>query len=98
MYVHMSDDIDIENVSKLARIEVSKAQARELKASISDILEYVESVEEVAEAADDSQSVGSVHNVLREDKDPHDSGAYREEILAEVPQTENGFIVVPPIL
>jgi aspartyl-tRNA(Asn)/glutamyl-tRNA(Gln) amidotransferase subunit C len=95
----MNDDIDIENLANLARIDISDKQADELADSISDILEYVDSVEEVAgDDNGDGPHVGPVHNVLREDKNPHEPGAYRDQLLAEAPDTEGGNVVVPPIL
>jgi aspartyl-tRNA(Asn)/glutamyl-tRNA(Gln) amidotransferase subunit C len=95
----MNDEIDIQNLAELARIDISDDQAEELAGSISDILEYVESVKEVAGDDDgDGPHVGPVHNVLREDKSPHEPGAYRDQLLAEAPDTEGGNVVVPPIL
>jgi len=95
----MSDDIDIENLAELARIDISNDQAEALAGSISDILEYVESVKEVAGDNDgDGPHVGPVHNVLREDKNPHEPGEYRDQLLAEAPDTEGGNVVVLPIL
>lgn len=94
----MSDDIDIQKLAKLARIEVDEADADDLKDSIGDILSYVGSVEEVAGEAGDPEA-GAVRNVLREDSEPHDPDMYREALLREAPCVdENGFIVVPPIL
>jgi len=95
----MNDDINIDNLADLARIDISDDQAEELAGSISDILEYVESVKEVAGDDDgDGPHVGPVHNVLREDKNPHEPGEYRDQLLAEAPDTEGGNVVVPPIL
>ncbi len=94
----MSEDIDIDNLSELARIDVSDEEAEELKESIADILDYVESVEKVAGDTNEDPEAGPVHNVLREDANPHDSDAYRDQLLNEAPETQNGFIVVPPIL
>ncbi|MEX2514698.1 MAG: Asp-tRNA(Asn)/Glu-tRNA(Gln) amidotransferase subunit GatC [Candidatus Paceibacterota bacterium] len=94
----MSDDIDIEKISKLARVDLGDADTDELAANIRDILSYVSSVEKVAGEAG-APEVGAVRNVLREDTDPHEPGAYREALLREAPAVdEDGFIVVPPIL
>lgn len=94
----MSNDIDIEKLAELARIDLDEARADELTQNIEDILSYVSSVQEVAGEAGDPQA-GPVRNVLREDKDPHDPEAYREALLREAPAVDdNGFVVVPPIL
>lgn len=94
----MNKDINIHNLAELARIDVSDTEAEELKDSIADVLGYVESVEEVAGEDGDDPEVGPVHNVLREDDNPHDPDAYRDQLLQEAPETQNDFIVVPPIL
>lgn len=93
----MSENIDIDNLADLARIDVGE-EADELEDSIADILDYVESVQEVAGDTDDEPEVGPVHNVLREDDEPHDPNAYRDQLLEQAPETDNDFIVVPPIL
>jgi aspartyl-tRNA(Asn)/glutamyl-tRNA(Gln) amidotransferase subunit C len=94
----MSENIDIKHLAELARIDIDDEQTESLKESIADILSYVSSVEEAAGQADDAPSVGSVYNRLRKDADPHEGGTYTDDLLAEAPETENGFVVVPPIL
>ena len=95
----MKDNIDIEKLANLARIDLADTDIDEITDNISNVLAYVASVEEVAADGDSGPSVGPVHNVLREDADPHEPGAYREVLLAEAPKTDDeGFIVVPPIL
>ncbi|MEX0935037.1 MAG: Asp-tRNA(Asn)/Glu-tRNA(Gln) amidotransferase subunit GatC [Candidatus Paceibacterota bacterium] len=97
----MKDSIDIEKLSELARIKISKEEAQELKGDIESILEYVQQVQEVS---DDNTGleVGDVHNVMREDENPHESGIYTQEIMNEAPKTkekENGvYIEVKNIL
>lgn len=94
----MSQDIDIDNLAELARIEINDEQAESLKGSIADILDYVDSVEEVAGDDDKEVEVGPVHNVLREDDNPHNPDEYRDQLLAQAPEAENDHVVVPPIL
>jgi len=94
----MSKDIDIENLAQLARIDIDNKRAESLKDSIADILDYVESVEEVAVDNEGEPEVGPVHNVMRADENPHDPDKYRDQLRAEASQTDNDFIVVPPIL
>lgn len=94
----MSQDIDIDNLAELARIEIDDEQADELKDSIADILEYVSSVEKIADDAAQEPAVGPVHNIMREDADPHDPDEYRDQLLTQAPETDNNHVVVPPIL
>lgn len=95
----MSEDINIQKLADLARIDLDDNNSEELKENISEVLSYVESVQEIAPDDEGVPEAGLVHNVLREDKNPHEPGAWREEVLREAPVVdENGFIVVPPIL
>jgi aspartyl-tRNA(Asn)/glutamyl-tRNA(Gln) amidotransferase subunit C len=94
----MSDDIDIKNIAKLARVDLGDADVEEIKANMNEVLSYVSSVKKVAGEAGEPEA-GSVRNVLREDKDPHEPDAYREALLREAPSVDgDGYIVVPPIL
>lgn len=98
----MKDSIDIDKLSELARIQVSKEEAKELQKDIESILEYVKQVQEISDETNQKQEVGEVYNVLREDSEPHEPGKYTEELMREVPQTkdtENGtHVVVKKIL
>lgn len=43
-------------------------------------------------------SVGEIRNVFREDKNPHLSGEFTEDLLAEAPQRQGEFVKVKKIL
>ena len=49
---------------------------------------YVEQIKNVAFSLDDKKSPSDnvLKNVMREDANPHDSGAYTKEIVAEFPE------------
>lgn len=96
----MSEDIDIDNLAHLARIDVPEDQVADLQSSIKDILEYVSAVEAAAEdSSEDTPQTGPVYNVLREDTDPHEPGKYTDKLTRPAPATDaDGYIVVPPIL
>lgn len=95
----MSDNIDLENLAHLARIDIDSGQQEALKESIADILDYVSDVQDITDDTTDTPAVGPVHNVLREDEDPHEPGAYSQALKDQAPATDHdGYIVVPPIL
>jgi aspartyl/glutamyl-tRNA(Asn/Gln) amidotransferase C subunit len=95
----MKDDINIEKLAELARLDLADTDTAELSENIASILDYVASVEAVAASGEDTQAIGPVYNVLRADVDAHEPGAYREALLREAPAVdEEGFIIVPPIL
>ena len=47
---------------------------------------------------DEKKEAGTLRNVLREDKEPHESGQFTESILSEAPGKERGYFKVKKIL
>jgi len=88
---------DIERLAKLARIELSDEEKAKFATEIEDILGYVDQIKEV-KTAPIEPSLGEVYNVFREDDNPRMSGEYTEKILAEMPETKDGFLKVKKIL
>ncbi len=88
---------DIKKLAGLSRIDISEQEEGELLADMEAILGYVSEIGEVA-TEERPHEAGALRNVIREDKDPHAEGAYTEEILGEVPQTEDGYVKVKQIL
>jgi aspartyl-tRNA(Asn)/glutamyl-tRNA(Gln) amidotransferase subunit C len=87
---------EIKKLGFLARMEVSDEDAEVFADDIANILEYVKQVEEVD--THDIEVSFALKNVMREDDNPYESGIFTEDILAQAPDTENGFIKVKKIL
>ena len=87
------------DLAKLARIEISDAEAEKLSREFDAILGYVSEVKEVVPEQHSNilKNVG-VFNVMREDANPHESGIYTEKILNEAPARQDNFIKVKKIL
>lgn len=87
------------NLAKLARIDISEAEANDLSREFGAILNYVGEVKEAnlgsQAKATESQTL---QNVFREDGEPHESGIYTEDLLAEAPEREGSFFKVKKIL
>ena len=81
----------------MCRIELSDDEKRELSGEMDSILDFVNQIQ-TAEVGDKKESVGILKNVMREDKNPHKSELYTEDILREAPKIENGYIKVKKIL
>lgn len=88
---------EIENLTRLCRIELSDDEKRELSGEMDSILDFVDQIQTV-KVGDKKRTVGKLRNVMREDVDPHESGLYTKDILEEAPKTENGYIKVKKIL
>lgn len=89
---------DVEKLAKLVRIKIDKKEAEKLTKDLESIVGYVSRIKEVSVSYEDEPSVGKLYNVMREDKNPHESGIFRERLLNEVPQKENGYVKVKKIL
>ena len=94
---------DIKKLADLARIEIEDSELDGLAKEVDSILGYVGQIKSVVgnvgfPSPDQGEGQGGVLNVMREDENPNESGAYTKELLAEAPETERGFIKVKKIL
>lgn len=94
----MISDKDMDKLLTLARIEVTPEEKQKLTKDVESILGYVGDIQNAAVDIDTSPKPGEVRNVMREDTNPHESGAYTEKILAEAPSREGDYIAVKKIL
>ncbi|MFO0718469.1 MAG: Asp-tRNA(Asn)/Glu-tRNA(Gln) amidotransferase subunit GatC [Candidatus Paceibacterota bacterium] len=91
---------DIEKLADLARLEIPEEEKAGFQKDLENILKYVGQIEdaniktEKIEKSDDAL----VNNVMREDHTPHETGAFTEEILAEMPDREGDYLKVKKIL
>ncbi len=88
---------DVEKLALLARIDISPAEKEEFLNNLESILKYVGQIQEVSVETGDRE-VGEVHNVMREDTNPRESGIYTEKMLEQAPATQDGYIKVKQIL
>ncbi len=88
---------DVNKLSSLARIEMSDEEKAEFLGNMQSILGYVDQIKN-ADIGGVEREVGAVKNVFREDASINQSGKYTDQILAQMPDTENGFLKVKQIL
>lgn len=93
----MIDKADIQKLARLARITISDEEIKNLQDDLKTILKYVSEIKSVS-SKDVKLSIGTHYNIMREDKEPHESGIFTEDLLREAPQTERGYIKVKKIL
>lgn len=92
---------DIKKLADMARIEMTEEEMTEVAKSFGSILEYVGQVQEVNKMSgigDKSKEDYFLHNVMRDDVVTNESGVYRDKIINEIPETENGYLKVKQIL
>ena len=91
------DAATIRRIAHLARIAVEDAEIEHLKSEINAILAFIEELSEVnIDGVEPMTSVMPMKLPMREDivSDGGDSA----RILANAPQTEDGFFVVPKVV
>ncbi len=91
------DKATVLRIARLARIEVPEEELDHLAGELSGILSWVEQLNEV-----DTEQVAPMTSVvetrLKQRSDQVTEGGYPEAILANAPEREDGFFVVPKVL
>ena len=88
---------EVEHVAKLARLEITEAEKEIFSKHLSSILTYMDKLKTLnTEGVEPTATVLEQTNVFREDKARPSLPA--EKALANAPESEGGFFVVPKIL
>ena len=91
------DKATVARIAHLARIGVSEAELEPLAAELSQILDWIEQLNEVD--TDAVAPMASVHDAkLRWRADAVDDGDRRDEVVANAPESKDGFFVVPKVV
>ena len=92
-----NSDLDVAYVARLARINLTDAEAKVFQKQLSDVLKYVEKLHQAA--VSDVEAAGHalpIYNVFREDV-PRDWFT-AEEALGNAPRQVNGLFIVPKVV
>ena len=91
------DAATVRRIAHLARIAVDDGEIEHLRGEINSILGFVEQLKEVnVEGVEPMTSVAPMKLAMREDKVSDGGDAAR--VLANAPQIEGGFFVVPRVV
>jgi aspartyl-tRNA(Asn)/glutamyl-tRNA(Gln) amidotransferase subunit C len=86
---------DVENLARLARIELSQEEKEGLLADMEGILDYVKQIE--ALELEDEKTEHDLYNVWREDQE--EPRAFSKKlIIDQFPEEQEGFLKVKKIL
>lgn len=91
------DKKQLENLAKLARLSLTKEEGEKMVGEIGSIIDYCSQIQEIA-GEEVTKSAGELRNVMRDDSDAHESGAYTDDLLAEAPQKDGGYVKVKKVL
>ncbi|HPF78944.1 MAG TPA: Asp-tRNA(Asn)/Glu-tRNA(Gln) amidotransferase subunit GatC [Alphaproteobacteria bacterium] len=91
------DKKTVAKVANLARLDVSDAELEKYGPQLSNIINFVEQLAEVD--TDNVEPLASVVDItLRLRPDEVTDGGYQKEILANAPESLEGFFVVPKVV
>lgn len=87
---------EVEHLAKLARIEMSDDEKKELQKDLESILNYATIIEEITD--DVQKELPSHRNVMREDSTPHESGEFTKGIVDLYPDKKGDYLRVKKII
>jgi len=97
-------DVDVRKLAELARIAVSDEEVVSLEDEIPQIIRFVEQVQEAhltsaKTAARTFDKIPGTHrNVMRDDTDAHEAGAYSDELLEALPERSGDYAKVKQVI
>ena len=83
---------DIQKLAGLARIRISEEELSSLEKDFEGILGYISQIQQAAGGTFEADTKDGLHNVFREDQNPHESGKYTVALLEEVPKKEKNYL------
>jgi len=92
-----SPNLDVRDVARLARIELTDAEAETFQAQLGSVLEYVEQLGKLdLTGVEPTAHANPVFNVFREDEAK--PGLDRTAVLANAPHAANNLVVVTKVI
>jgi aspartyl-tRNA(Asn)/glutamyl-tRNA(Gln) amidotransferase subunit C len=87
---------ELDNLSSLARIDITKDEKQKMLQDMQAILGYVSEINDIE--GDGVKQEYLVHNVVREDIVTHSTGSNTEALMNEAPATKDGYVKVEQVL
>ena len=91
------DEATVRHIARLARIDVSDAEAHAPAPELNNILGWVEQLQEV-DVSGVEPMTAVIPNKLRLRQDEVTDGGVRDQVLANAPAAEHGFFAVPKVI
>lgn len=89
---------EILHLASLIRIKLTEEELADFEKELPSILEYVSVVSDIAGDEKIEPELGAQFNVLREDAITVESGSFTDSIVAEMPDSKDGYLKVKKIL
>jgi aspartyl-tRNA(Asn)/glutamyl-tRNA(Gln) amidotransferase subunit C len=91
------DEATVRRIARLARIKVTDAEAKALEKELSGILDWVKQLDEV-DVGNVEPMTRVIPMTLKKREDTVTDGEIPEQVLANAPQREGDFFVVPKVV
>lgn len=88
----------VKKLAQLARIKISRDEEEQLAKDLAHILDYVSEIQETRDVHDAIPKAPAHSTVMRDDGEPHESGAYTADIVAQFPKYDGEYLKVKKIL
>lgn len=89
-------EADLDNLSRLARIDIDPLEKQKMLADMQSILGYVSEINDGVENS--TRSEEQLYNVVREDVVTHETASTSVFLLNEAPATKDGYVEVMQVL
>ena len=91
------DKATVENIARLARIDVTEAQLEPLAKELSAVLDWIEQLQQVDTDHVEPMTGGTDLEMVWRKDEISDAG-YPEKVLANAPEAQEGFYTVPKVV
>ena len=89
-------ELELDNLSKLARIDILPDEKQKMLVDMQAILVYISEINSIE--GELARGEEDVYNVVREDIVTRETGSNTDAILANAPKTKNGYVEVEQVL
>jgi len=89
---------EVEYLATLARISLTDEDRMEFPEKLGAVLSYVSEISKVTTEGEAKDRGGALRNVTRADGNPTTGGDLTARILANAPETEDGYVKVKKII
>jgi len=88
---------DVQKLADLAHLAVKDEEVEKIAGEMDSILAYVSDVSKLA-SEEGEREKDMLYNVMREDEVTNEKGEYTDDVVAQFPDKERGYLRVKKIL
>ena len=89
-------ELELDNLSRLARIDIDPSEKQKMLLDMQAILGYISEIDTIEGERTRGEEI--LFNVVREDIVTRETGSMTDSILREAPKTKEGYVEVEQVL